>query len=92
MIQDYLDKFAQWLKDLLLWLPLKLWEMLLDGLAAVLEAVPVPDFIAAAQGYMSGVGGNVLFVLNLFAVPQGMTMIMSALVLRFVIRRIPFIG
>jgi len=89
---DYLEAFAQWLKDLLLWLPLKLWEMLLDGLASVIEALPVPDFLAAAQGLFSGVGGNVLYVLGLFAVPEGIGMIISALILRFIIRRIPLIG
>lgn len=86
------DEFAQWLKDLLLWLPLKIWEMITDGLAGVLEAIPVPDFINQAKGFMGGIPGNVLWVLDLFAVPQGMTMIMSALLLRFLVRRIPLIG
>jgi len=87
-----LSDFAEWLKDLLLWVPLKLWELLLDGLAGVLEAMPVPSFINSAQGYMNGIGGNVLWMLNVFAVPEGMAMVMSALLLRFVLRRIPFIG
>lgn len=87
-----LDEFAQWLKDLLLWLPLKIWELITDGLASVLEAIPVPDFINQAQGFMNMIPGNILWVLNLFAVPQGMTMIMAALLLRFVLRRIPLIG
>lgn len=87
-----LSDFAEWLKDLLLWVPLKLWELLLDGLAGVLDAIPVPSFISSAQGYMNGIGGNVLWMLNVFAVPEGMVMVMSALILRFVLRRIPFIG
>lgn len=87
-----LEEFAQWLKDLLLWVPLTLWSMLLDGLAYVIEHIPVPDFVASAQGYFNGVPGNVLWLLNLFAVPEGFAMVMSALVLRFVLRRIPFIG
>ena len=87
-----LSDFAEWLKDLFLWLPLKLWELLLDGLAGVLDAIPVPGFITSAQGYFNGVGGNVLWTLNLFAVPEGMAMVMTALLLRFVVRRIPFIG
>jgi len=87
-----LGEFGEWLKDLFLWLPLKLWELLLDAFASLIEAMPVPEFLTQAQGYFSGVGSNVLFVLDLFAVPQGMTMIMGALILRFVIRRIPLIG
>ena len=87
-----LADFAQWLKDFFLWLPLKIWEMMLDALASVIEALPVPDFMSNAQGYMSSVGGNVLWVLDLFAVPQGMGMVMAALVLRFIVRRIPISG
>ena len=87
-----LEDFAEWLKDLLLWLPQKLWELLLDGLAFVVEKIPVPDFVSSAQGYLNGVPGNVVWLLNLFAVPEGLAMVMSALVLRFVLRRIPLIG
>lgn len=87
-----LSDFAEWLKELFLWLPLKIWEMLLEALAGVFEAIPVPDFINTAQGYMSGIGGNVLWMLSLFAVPEGLTMVMSALLLRFLVRRIPLIG
>lgn len=87
-----LSDFAEWLKELLLWIPRQIWESILAALAAVLEAIPVPDFISTAQGYFNGVGGNVLWVLNLFAVPQGMAMVMSALILRFLVRRIPLIG
>lgn len=89
---ELLSDFGEWLKDLLLWLPIKLWEMLLEAFATLFESIPVPDFILQAQSLFNGVGGNVLWVLNLFAVPQGMTMIMTALVLRFALRRIPVIG
>lgn len=92
MFKQALSDFAAWLKDLLLWVPLKLWELLLDGLASVIEAIPVPDFVNSAQGYFNGISPQILWVLNLFAVPEGMTMVMAALVLRFVVRRLPVVG
>ena len=87
-----LSDFAEWLKELLLWIPRQLWETTLSALAAALEAIPVPDFVTSAQGYMNGIGGNVLWMLNIFAVPEGMAMVMSALILRFLVRRNPLIG
>ncbi len=87
-----LDEFSTWLKDLLLWVPLKLWESLLASLAAVLNAIPAPDFIANAGGYFSAIPAQVIWVLNLFAVPEGVAMILAALTLRFLVRRIPLIG
>lgn len=87
-----LSDFAEWLKDLLLWLPLKVWELLLDGLASAFEAIPVPSFFQTAQGYLNGIGGNVMWALNMFAVPEGLAMLMTALIARFVLRRIPLIG
>lgn len=87
-----LDEFAAWLKDLLLWVPLKLWETLLAALSAVLNAIPAPDFVSNAGGYFGSIPAQVIWVLNLFAVPEGVAMILGALTLRFIVRRIPIIG
>lgn len=92
MIAELLSDFAEWLKDLLLWLPLKVWEMLLDGLATVLESIPVPDFVSTASGAFSSIPGNVLFFANFFALGEGIAMVLSAYAVRFLIRRIPLIG
>ena len=80
------------LKDLLLWVPLKLWELLLDGLAALLEALPVPGFVQQADSAFSAISGNVLFFAQKFAVGEGISMILAAYVLRFIIRRLPVVG
>lgn len=92
MIGDALSRFGEWLKDLLLWIPLKLWELLLDGLAAIIEAIPVPDFVNNASNAFSSIPGNVLFFANFFAVGEGITMVLAAYGIRFLIRRIPLIG
>lgn len=92
MIGDALSKFGQWLKDLFLWLPMKIFELLMDGFAALLEALPVPDFITTAAQAFSGISGNVLFFASKFAIAEGLAIYLGALVLRFIIRRIPFFG
>lgn len=87
-----LDDFAAWLKDLLLWVPRKLWAELLDGLAALIEAIPVPSFVYDVQSAFAGLSGNIVFFANKFAVPEGLIMVLAAYAIRFVIRRIPIIG
>lgn len=87
-----MDDLLQFLKDVLLWVPRKLWAEMLDGLASLLESIPVPDFVLQAQDAFAGIGGNVLFFAQKLAVGEGITMILAALVLRFLLRRIPLIG
>ncbi len=92
MISDALSKFAQWLLDALLWVPLKIWELILDGLASVIESMPVPDFVSTASNAFGSIPSNVLFFANFFALGEGIAMILAAYGIRFLIRRIPLIG
>lgn len=92
MIADALSKFGQWLLDALLWIPRKLWAELLDVFAKIIEAMPVPDFVAHAQNLFNGIPGSVIYFANFFAIGEGLTMVLGAYLLRFILRRIPFIG
>lgn len=87
-----LSDFAVWLKDLLLWVPRKVWSELLDSLAALLAALPVPGFVSQASAAFSQIPPSVLFFADKFALSEGVAMILAAYALRFVIRRIPIIG
>lgn len=89
---SYIEKFAEWLKDLFLWLPRKLWAELLDSLAALVESMQVPAFIQQAQSAFDGIPSSVVFFATIFAIPEGIAMMLAALVLRFLLRRIPLIG
>jgi hypothetical protein len=83
---------VQWFNDFFIWLGTSLWSSILDGLATAFEAIPVPGFILEASGAFSHVGGTVLFFAQKFAVGEGIALILSAYVLRFILRRIPLIG
>ncbi|WP_313487446.1 DUF2523 family protein [Stutzerimonas kunmingensis] len=89
---DTFAKFVDWLLELVLWAPKKILEALLDALAGVLEAIPVPSFMSNAQSFFSAIPSEVVFVLTFFAVKEGVAMIIAALILRFILRRIPIIG
>lgn len=83
--------FAKWLFDALLFIPRKVFEGLLDALAALVEAIPVPDAIAQAKVSMSALAG-MGYVADLVALKQGLALVMGSLIARFLLRRIPGIG
>lgn len=82
----------EWLKDMLLWLPQKVWELILAGLGAIIENIPVPDWLASIGSFGAGIPPGVAYIFQVMQIPEGLAMMMSAYVLRFIIRRIPVIG
>lgn len=84
--------FKDWLRDLLLWVPRKIWEAVLDALAAIITAIPVPSWIDSATSWFEAIPDGVLYVMGPFQVGTGLAILLGAWVLRFLIRRIPVIG
>lgn len=91
-IGDIISKLGKFLLDLLLFIPRKIFELLCAGLLAVLQAIPVPEWVSQAASSIGSLSGDVLFWLTLVSAPQGVGIVISAYLLRFVLRRIPFIG
>ena len=89
---ERIGEFQQWLLDALLWLPRKLFQVIFDGLATFVERIPVPDFMANAANFFAGIPSEIVYFLDFFAVAEGLGMVTAALVLRFVLRRVPIIG
>ena len=89
---EFLEQILAWFKDLMLWIPRKLTELVLDGLALLIEAIPVPSFLLNAPGFLGAIDPTVAYFLEGFAFAEGLTIIFSAYVLRFLIRRIPVVG
>ncbi|MEJ1339155.1 MAG: hypothetical protein RPT95_13620 [Candidatus Sedimenticola sp. (ex Thyasira tokunagai)] len=89
---DLLSDFAQWLKDVLLWIPRKLFQEIMEGLSSLLDSIPVPDFFSNLASAWANISPQVLFYLSPFELGYGLTVIGIAYGLRFLIRRIPIIG
>lgn len=89
---DLIKKALQWLFDLLLWWPRKMWELLLDGLASVIEAIPVPEFMQNLTSWVSNIDPAIAYFGAPLQLGTGMTFVALAWVIRFAIRRIPLIG
>lgn len=91
-IVDLFSGLFDWLKDILLWLAKTIFSSMMDGLASLVESIPVPDFMAQAGSFFGNLPTGVVYFLHYFAVSEGLAFIISALLLRFILRRIPFIG
>lgn len=89
----HLSSLAEWFKNLLLWLPRKIFEWFTDGMAELMSQLPaIPgaeQMISNAQALASISG--VAWVLDLFLVAYGFKTCVSAYFFRFGIRRMPFL-
>ncbi len=87
-----LSDFTDWLLTVLTWLPKKVWEWLMNALASALENISVPSWMASAQDSLNAVPSGVIWFANMLQIPSGIAIVLSALLIRFIIRRIPLIG
>lgn len=78
--------------EVLLWIPRKIFELVMAALAALIQAIPVPDFVNQIPSLFSSLPQGVLWGFYLFNFAAGVAIIVSAYVIRFLIRRIPIIG
>ena len=81
--------------DLIVRILANFWDEILKSIADIffniLDSIPVPSFVADLPNYASQLGGATYW-LDVLNIGAGMGMIFSAYVIRFSIRRIPFIG
>lgn len=94
-----MDYLIQFLKAILLWLISWvewafewLWQTLLAAFIAVLNAIPVPTWLAEAATTVGSISPGVAFFLGALQVPSGLAIVLGAYTIRFIIRRIPLIG
>ncbi|MCY1435557.1 hypothetical protein D9M71_516560 [compost metagenome] len=91
-LKETLVSLLDWLLEIILWAPKKVWGLLLDGLASVIESLPVPSFLGSVESFFANIPASVVYFFQFFAIGEGLAMITLALVLRFALRRIPLIG
>jgi hypothetical protein len=86
-----MTEILQFLLDVLLWVPRKLIELVMDGLATVIEAIPLPAWLDGVS-ILDEIPEGVAFFAEAFLIPEGVTILVSAYVIRFLIRRLPIVG
>lgn len=90
--QGVINSVLEWIKEFFQWIGNFIYSGLLDGLASVIEAIPVPDFLSQANSFFGNIPSIIVFFFQYFAIAEGLGFIAVALVARFILRRIPFIG
>ncbi len=88
----HLSGFAEWLLDAMLFIPRKTFQLILEALAGIIEAIPVPDFFAQAGSGLGNIPAYTMFFAEFAQIPEGIAIILSAYTIRFLIRRIPLVG
>lgn len=88
----FIGQILTWVQAFLEGLPLYLMGPFLDGINAFIQWIPVPAFFASAQGYIAAIPASAAYWLQGFNIGFGFAMIISAYIIRFIIRRIPFFG
>ena len=89
---NWLERFLNWLLDVLLYVPKKVFQWLMEGLSWLIQQIPVPSFFADAGTLVSQLGSDIGYFMDMFQLNAGIAIVLSAYVLRFVIRRLPIVG
>jgi hypothetical protein len=87
-MQGFLDAIT----EVLLYIPRKVFGWLMDGLSALINSVPVPQFMTDLAGNASAIPPEVMFFVEPFGIDTGAAIIVTAYTLRFLIRRLPVVG
>jgi len=91
-ILHFFEAVVTWVVTFFQWLAVKVFTLIFDALVAVLSLIPVPEWLSSISGNISGLSGGILFFIEPFQLGTGLSWIVSAYLLRFLIRRIPVIG
>ena len=89
---QFIARILTWLLDLVKWAAEWLWNEVLGALVTVLSAIPVPQFLTDAPSVLAALPSGIAWGLNAFCVPQGLVIYLGALLIRFIIRRLPIVG
>jgi hypothetical protein len=93
---DFLIKFLAsvlvWLLGFVSWTVIQVTKLCLEGLLAVFNAIPLCPCFQTASATLSEIPGGVAFFAHSFLIGPGLQTLLCCWLLRFLIRRIPFIG
>lgn len=90
-IQEWVIKILEWLLEVVLYIPKFIWQQTVQAVVDVLSLIPVPGWLVGVNIF-GGISSEMAFFLRGFAIPEGMGILGAAMVIKFLIRRIPIIG
>lgn len=89
---SFLSGVLDWVLDLLLWVPRKVFGWLCDAFGSVLASLPAFPGAADFSTGISSLASGTLWFLDLCAAGYGLSAVISALLLRFGLKLLPTLG
>lgn len=87
-MQDAYDSFINFIENFPQWI----FHQICEGVVSFFNSIPVPSFFSQASSAMQSIPPEVLYFTAMFRLDFGVSVVLLALLIRFVIRRIPIIG
>jgi predicted lipid-binding transport protein (Tim44 family) len=91
-LMQYLGQILAWLLSFVDWIFLEIFQLICNAAIAIIAALPLPSWVSGAGTMVGGLPSGVLYLAQAFDLGTGLQIMFSAWGLRFLIRRIPFIG
>lgn len=91
-ILRFLGNILEWIVDFFQWLFVKVAVLVFDAVIAVLSLIPVPDWLDEIAPNITAIDPGIMFFAAPLQLGTGLTWIISAYLLRFLIRRLPVVG
>ena len=89
---QYIQAILTWLLSFVDWVLIEVFQVLCAAVLAVINAIPVPSFFTSAGSFMSALPPGVVYFSQAMDLHTGFVILFSAVGLRFLIRRLPFVG
>lgn len=88
----WLNDFVAWVYDFITNFPAFVLDWVADGIVSFFVHLPVPSFFSTASSIWASIPSEVAFFMGLCQFNFGIALVLSAYLLRFILRRIPLIG
>jgi hypothetical protein len=88
----YIEQILAWLLQFVDWILIETFTVICAAVLAVINAIPVPSFFANAGNFMANLPPGVVYFSQGLDLSTGFTILFTAIGLRFLIRRLPFVG
>lgn len=87
---DFIDNFFTFLLDVFLLVPRLIYEAFIHGALFIVDSLPTGT--TDPQATLDAVPTSIIYFLTVFEFNFGLTVIFTAYIARFLLRRIPVIG
>ncbi len=85
-----MSDFLNWLSDEIKAIALSIFDKIMSALSSLINAIPAPSFLTDLQPVV--IPNDYAYFINTLNLDYGLTVVIAAFTLRFIVRRLPFIG